>query len=194
MRNSLCNVNSNNATVINYRSLITTIVLVACTKANEPYAMDLTLTSSAFGAGEEIAAKYTCEGEDVSPPLSWRNLPAGTRSLVLIMDDPDAPDPAAPKMTWVHWLLYNIPPTADGLPEGATALPKGTKIGLNDWERSAYGGPCPPIGRHRYVLKLYALDTVLSGQSQPFKAELESAMAGHVLGKAELVGTYQKHQ
>ena len=156
--------------------------------------MSTQMTSSAFMPNEEIPRQYTCDGKDVSPPLGWSDLPADTKSLLLIVDDPDAPDPAAPKMTWVHWVLYNIPPTATGLPEGVKSqdLPEGTKEGLNDWKRTGYGGPCPPIGRHRYFHKLYALDTVLPGMGTPTKAKLETAMEGHILGKAELIGTYQR--
>lgn len=151
------------------------------------------LTSSAFAHQGAIPGKYTCDGQDLSPPLAWADLPAGTRSLALIVDDPDAPDPAAPRMTWVHWVLYNVPPEASGLPEGAKSLPAGAGEGLNDWKRTGYGGPCPPIGRHRYFHKLYALDTVLPDLGKPTKSKLEAAMKGHVLAQAELVGTYQKH-
>jgi Raf kinase inhibitor-like YbhB/YbcL family protein len=156
--------------------------------------MALEITSSKFTHQGEIPRQYTCEGSDVSPPLSWSGVPDGTKSLALIVDDPDAPDPAAPKMTWVHWVLYNIPPDATGLPEavGSGSVPAGTLEGKNDWGRTGYGGPCPPIGRHRYFHKLYALDTVLSDLGKPTKAELEKAMEGHTLGKAELIGTYQK--
>jgi Raf kinase inhibitor-like YbhB/YbcL family protein len=156
--------------------------------------MNPTLTSAAFAHQAAIPAKYTCEGGDVSPPLAWTNLPPGTKSLALIVDDPDAPDPAAPTMTWVHWVLYNLPLTANGLPEGASVLPPGTQLGLNDWQRTGYGGPCPPIGRHRYFHKLYALDTVLPDLGRPTKTVLEKAMKGHILGKTELVGTYQKRR
>ena len=152
----------------------------------------LRITSTAFAEGAEIPVKYTCEGNDASPPLSWSGVPAGTKSLVLIVDDPDAPDPKAPKMTWVHWVLYNLPPSATGLPEDVgTALPPGTKVGINDWKRADFGGPCPPIGRHRYFHKLYALDTELD-LGKPTKADVEAAMGGHVLAQAQLVGTYQK--
>ncbi len=152
------------------------------------------LESPAFSNQEEIPARFTCEGGDVSPPLSWSGLPAGTRSLALIVDDPDAPDPKAPKMTWVHWVLYNLPIEQEGLAEGAGSgsLPAGTLSGLNDWKRTGYGGPCPPIGQHRYFHKLYALDTVLPDLGQPTKLKLEQAMQGHILGKAELIGVYQK--
>jgi Raf kinase inhibitor-like YbhB/YbcL family protein len=112
--------------------------------------------------------------------------------LALIVDDPDAPDPAAPKMTWVHWVLYNLPPTVIGLPEGIKALPAGAKEGVNDWKRTGYGGPCPPVGRHRYFHKLYALDAMLPDLNRPTKAKLEQAMKGHIIGEAQLVGTYQK--
>ena len=158
--------------------------------------MTMTLTSPAFGHNEGIPVRYTCEGKDLSPPLAWSDVPQGTRSLVLIVDDPDAPDPAAPQRTWVHWVLYNLPPSATGLPEGAVAadLPAGTVEGLNDWRRTGYGGPCPPIGRHRYFHKLYALDTVLPDKGPITKQQVEAAMAGQILGRAELIGTYQKRR
>ena len=152
------------------------------------------LSSRAFSEQGEIPSLYTCQGKDVSPPLGWSGLPEATKSLALIVDDPDAPDPAAPKRTWVHWVLYDIPPTTTGLDEAMTAarLPPGTREGTNDWNRTGYGGPCPPIGRHRYFFKLYALDTALPDLGPARKAELEKAMEGHVLAKTELVGTYQK--
>ena len=156
--------------------------------------MPLIVKSSAFTDGQEIPRRHTCEGEDVSPPLAWSGAPAGTKTFALIVDDPDAPDPKAPQMTWVHWVLYNLPATAAALPEGVkpAALPAGTREGKNDWKRTGYGGPCPPIGRHRYFHKLYALDAALADLGTPGKAELEHAMKGHVLARAELVGTYQK--
>jgi Raf kinase inhibitor-like YbhB/YbcL family protein len=156
--------------------------------------MSLTLTSTAFQHHGEIPAKYTCEGDDVSPALSWVGVPAGAVSLVLIMDDPDAPDPKAPKMTWVHWVLYNIPVSATGLKEGISPhdLPSGTLEGSNDWKRTGWGGPCPPKGRHRYFFKLYALDTVLPDLHHPVKSKLETAMDGHIVAKTELIGTYEK--
>jgi hypothetical protein len=121
-------------------------------------------------------------------------VPDGTKGLVLIVDDPDAPDPKAPKMTWVHWVLYDLPPSAAGLPDGVSPkdLPAGTREGTNDWKRTGYGGPCPPIGRHRYFHKLYALDVELPDLGTPTKAELEAAMKGHILAHAEVMGTYQK--
>jgi Raf kinase inhibitor-like YbhB/YbcL family protein len=181
--------------------LLTTAMLVnllttlpAGVDAKEASSMTLSLTSPAFAEGGEIPTRYTCEGQDVSPPHAWSEPPNGTKSLVLIVDDPDAPDPKAPKMTWVHWVLYNLPPTARRLAEAVErkALPTGTREGLNDWKRTGYGGPCPPIGRHRYFHKLYALDTVLPDLGRPTKAQLEKAMQGHVLAQAELVGTYVK--
>lgn len=156
--------------------------------------MTLTLTSPAFAPGGEIPSLHTCEGRDVSPRLEWSGAPLSTQSFALIVDDPDAPDPKAPQMTWVHWVLYDLPASADALPEGVRPadLPAGTREGKNDWRRTGYGGPCPPIGRHRYFHKLYALDAALSDLGEPTKAQLEQAMKGHVLAQAELVGTYQK--
>jgi len=156
--------------------------------------MPLALTSAAFVHGGRIPPRHSCEGDDLSPPLAWQGVPPGSRSLVLIVDDPDAPDPQAPRLTWVHWLLYNLPAGDGGLPAGAATggLPRGTGEGLNDWQRTGYGGPCPPIGRHRYFHKLYALDTVLPDLDRPTKAALLVAMQGHVLAEAQLVGTYQK--
>lgn len=162
----------------------------------EDKAMSMTLSSSAFAPGQPIPKIYTCEGKDASPPLSWAGVPAAAKSLVLIVDDPDAPDPAAPRMTWVHWVLYNIPTNASGLPEAASSavLPKGTLAGLNDFKRTSYGGPCPPVGRHRYFFKLYALDRVLPDLTKPTKAALENAMKGHIAAEVHLIGTYQKGQ
>ena len=154
--------------------------------------MSLTLTSPAFSHNGDIPAKFTCQGEDLSPALQWSGAPDGTKSFALIVDDPDAPDPANPRMTWVHWLLYNIPASATGLPEAVSELPQGTLQGLNDWKRTGYGGPCPPIGTHRYFFKLYALDVMLPDLKNPDKKKLEQAMQGHVLTQAEMVGLYQK--
>jgi Raf kinase inhibitor-like YbhB/YbcL family protein len=154
----------------------------------------LVLRSSAFQNGGAIPARYTCDADDVSPPLEWDGVPPGTRTLALIVDDPDAPDPKAPKTVWVHWVLYNLPPESTGLPEGVSreSLPKGAREGKNDWKRTGYGGPCPPIGRHRYFHKLYALDAVLPDLREPTKGDLETAMSGHVVAQAELIGTYQR--
>jgi Raf kinase inhibitor-like YbhB/YbcL family protein len=158
--------------------------------------MTMELRSAAFSHQGEIGPRHTCDGQDASPPLSWTGVPAGAKSLALIVDDPDAPDPKAPKRVYVHWVLYNIPPAAPGLPEAVTAahLPAGAREGLNDWGRPGYGGPCPPIGRHRYFHKLYALDAVLPDLKRPTKAELLAAMDGHVIAQAELIGTYQRRR
>jgi Raf kinase inhibitor-like YbhB/YbcL family protein len=154
--------------------------------------MALSLRSAAFLLGADIPGQYTCEGDDRSPPLSWEGVPANAQSLVLIVDDPDAPDPSAPKMVWVHWLLYNLPPQSSGLDEAAQTLPPGTLRGSNDWQRDSYGGPCPPIGKHRYFFKLYALDCLLPDLNTPTKVQLEAAMQGHIIEQTELMGMYQK--
>lgn len=156
--------------------------------------MTLTLKSPDFQQMGEIPELFTCDGANVSPALNWSGISPNAKSLVLIVDDPDAPDPAAPKMTWVHWLLYNIPATATQLPKAVStaALPKGTLQGKNDWKHIGYGGSCPPIGRHRYFYKLYALDIVLPDLHEPDKAQLEHAMSGHVIEQTELIGTYQR--
>lgn len=154
------------------------------------------LCSTAFEHEAEIPRAYTCDGDDISPPLEWTGVPANAKSLALIVDDPDAPDPATPKLTWVHWLLYDLPPANGALPVATQSkhLPPGTREGCNDWQRTGYCGPCPPVGRHRYFFKLYALDTVLGDLGRPTKAKLEQAMAGHVLAEAQLMGTYQKRR
>jgi hypothetical protein len=157
-------------------------------------AMSLAISSTAFPPGGEIPAAHTCEGKDTSPPLAFSGVPAGAGSLALVVDDPDAPDPKAPRTTWVHWVLYDLPPSATGLAEAVKQLPPGTRQGLNDWKRTGWGGPCPPVGRHRYFFKLYALDVVLGDLGTPTKARLEGAMKGHILVQAELVGTYQQRR
>lgn len=156
--------------------------------------MALKLTSTAFSHLGEIPTLYTCDGRDLSPPLNWTGVPPAAKSLALLVDDPDAPDPAAPLRTWVHWVLYNLPSDSAGLPQGVAAadLPAGAREGLNDWRGTGYGGPCPPIGRHRYFFKLYALDAVLPDLGQLAKKELEKAMQGHILAATELIGTYQR--
>lgn len=172
----------------------------ALATTTERRTVTLQITSTAFSDGSDIPPRYTCDGEDISPPLAWHGAPAGTRSYALIVDDPDAPDPAHPKMTYVHWVLYDIPGEATGLAENAGApggagLPAGTRVGANDWKRAQYGGPCPPIGRHRYFFKLYALDAPLrdmGGGGSATKADVERAMQGHVLAQAQVMGTYQK--
>lgn len=152
------------------------------------------MDSTVFELGGSIPSIYTCEGEDISPPLNFKNIPIEAKSLVLIMDDPDAPDPDAPKMTWDHWLLYNIPTTAKGLPERVEIanLPEGTRLGLNSWGKTGYGGPCPPIGRHRYYFKLYALDSVLPNLDKPNKEQLLEAMKDYIIEEVQYMGTYQK--
>ena len=156
--------------------------------------MTMELRSSAFSHQGEIPREYTCDGENSSPPLAWSGIPAGTKSLALIVDDPDAPDPKAPKLVYVHWVLYNIPPDAAGLAAAVQPdqLPAGTRAGRNDWGRTGYGGPCPPIGRHRYFHKLYALDKVLRDLGQPTKAQVLAVIEEHILAEAQLVGTYQR--
>lgn len=153
--------------------------------------MSLTLSSPSFAAYGAIDARYTCEGEDTSPVLVWSGVMAEAKSLALIMDDPDAPRAGG----WVHWVLYNLPPTSTGLPGACKSvnLPEGTLEGLNDWHKTGYGGPCPPKGRHRNYFTLYALDAVLPDLKQPNKGQLLRAMEGHVLSKAELMGTYARH-
>lgn len=156
--------------------------------------MAMTLSATDFPAGGSIPSVHTCDGQDTSPALSWTGIPPGARSLALVVVDPDAPDPAAPRMTWVHWVLYNIPPHATGLPSavGPGELPPGTRTGINDFGKTTYGGPCPPVGRHRYFHRLYALDVELPDLGHPTRQQLEKAMQGHVLAQAELVGTYQR--
>jgi Raf kinase inhibitor-like YbhB/YbcL family protein len=148
--------------------------------------MAFELTSSAFAHGERIPTRYTCQGHNISPPLQWSDPPSGTQSLALIMDDPDAP-----KGTWVHWILFNLPTTLQDLSE-RTHLPADSQEGWNSWGRPGYGGPCPPSGTHRYFFKLYALETKLKLSPHPDKAQLLQAMEGHILARAELMGTYSR--
>jgi len=150
----------------------------------------LRLRSASFEEDDEIPAKYTCDGIDCSPPLTWSGAPAGTESFALIIDDPDAPDPRAPRTVWVHWVVYNVPANITELPEAAR-IPHALE-GRNDWDKVGYRGPCPPIGRHRYFHKVYALDTVLPDLDLPHKAELVEAMKGHVLAETLLIGTYER--
>jgi Raf kinase inhibitor-like YbhB/YbcL family protein len=152
----------------------------------------LRLTSSSFEHEKEIPVKHTCEGADVSPALAWSGAPAGTKSFALVVDDPDAPDPRAPKTTFVHWVVYDLPPDVAALSEGATELPSGARAGRNDFKTTGYRGPCPPIGRHRYFHKLFALDSILPDLGAPDAPSLERAMKGHVLAQATLIGTYAK--
>jgi len=158
--------------------------------------MSFKLSSPAFAPNGSIPSKYTCEGADISPPLEWSGATEGTRSFALIVDDPDAPDPAKPQRVYVHWVVLNISAKTTKLPENAakSGLPSGAVQGSNDWGKQTYGGPCPPIGRHRYFFKLYALDTEVKGLSNPNKAQLEKAMQGHIIGNAQVIGTYQKEK
>ena len=158
-------------------------------------AVAMKLTSPSFATNGRIPAEHTCEGADTSPPLAWSDVPAGTKSLALVVDDPDAPDPKAPQTIWLHWIVYAIPPTVTALAAGASgsALPAGAREGQNDWKASGWRGPCPPVGRHRYFFKLYALDVALDGATIATRADLQRAMAGHVLTAAGLVGLYEKH-
>jgi len=154
-------------------------------------AMSFNLTSTAFTAGGTIPKKFTCDSSDASPALAWTDPPAATKSLALIMDDPDAP-----VGTWVHWVLYDLPPSARELPEGVPKqeeLPNGARQGRNDFRKIGYGGPCPPHGpAHRYFFKLYALDAKLNLKPGATKADVEKAMKGHILAQAELMARYQR--
>jgi Raf kinase inhibitor-like YbhB/YbcL family protein len=146
------------------------------------------LTSTAFKSKEFIPIEYTCEGQNISPPLLWKNVSSETESLVLIVDDPDAP-----KKTWVHWLVYNIPPEIDRFPsnmQSSTDISSKIKIGRNDFNSNAYGGPCPPSGTHRYFFKIYGLNSVLNLPSGKTKSEIEKAMENHIIGSGELIGLY----
>ncbi len=153
------------------------------------------LQSPSFAHGAPIPVRHTCDGANTSPPLAWSGVPDGTHSLALIVDDPDAPDPAAPKRIWVHWVLYNIPPAVSDLPEGGarSPVPAGAREGRNDGGEAGYDGPAPPIGRHRYFHTLYALDAMLPDLgSNARRRDLDEAMKGHVLATAQVMGTYQR--
>jgi Raf kinase inhibitor-like YbhB/YbcL family protein len=156
--------------------------------------MPLTILSPVFEDHTPIPSLHSCDGENVSPPIGWSGPPPRTESFALIVDDPDAPDPMAPTRTFVHWVLHDIPASVRELEvaAGGPTLPDGTREGKNDRGATGYTGPCPPIGRHRYFFKLYALDVVLGDLGTPTKQELERVMEGHVLERAELVGTYER--
>lgn len=147
----------------------------------------LTLHSSAFKEGETIPQEYTCEGEKKSPPLSWSNVPEGTKSFVLICDDPDAPHG-----TWDHWIVMNIPASVKTLETNLQVLPQGAFSGLNSWNKHGYGAPCPPQGQHRYIFHLYALDVILRPNQNMKKSDVHEAMKGHILEKTQLTGVYRK--
>ncbi len=180
-----------------YFLLLATILLVlalgGCGPASDPEreeSMALELVSSAFGPGESIPVKYSCDGSDISPPLQWNAPPEGTQSFALISDDPDAP-----VGTWVHWVLYDLPAATRDLSEALppdAALSSGGLHGENGWKRLGYGGPCPPSGTHRYFFKLYALDSVLNLEPGATAAQLHQAMEGHILAEGELMGTYSR--
>ena len=173
-------------------SLLIAVCIARVAAATSAGDARLTLESRAFAAGAPIPKRYGCEGKDFPPALHWSGIPQDAKSLALIVDDPDAPDPAAPQTRWVHWIVYDLPPGTAGLPEGAAWLPSGARVGRNDWQRARWNGPCPPVGRHRYVFALYALDTTLGDLHEPTRAQLDTAMKGHVLAETQLVGTYQK--
>lgn len=168
--------------------LIPLIALAGCTnqtfKSEGAISYKMKLESPAFGNMERIPSKYTCDGQDINPPLKISDVPENTKSLVLIVDDPDAP-----AGTWVHWLVWNISPNTKEIPENS--VPKNAVEGITSWNRVGYGGPCPPSGTHRYFFKLYALDTILDLPSTTI-SELEKAMENHILDKAELVGLYSR--
>lgn len=152
--------------------------------------MGISITSTAFNEGEFIPKKYSCDGADVSPPLEWIGIPEETKELALICDDPDAP-----MGTWVHWVLYNIPPNVSNLPESVPAvkvLENGAVHGMNDFHKIGYGGPCPPGGTHRYFFKIYALDTELKLAQGKTRTELLESMNGHVLAGGQLMGKYKR--
>jgi len=155
-------------------------------------AAKLTLSSSAFSANGAIPGKYSCEGQNLSPPLAWSGVPAAAKSLALIVQDPDAPDPAAPTKVVSHWVVYDLPPGTTAIAEGGSDLPSSAHQAKNEKGDMAYMGPCPPKGNHRYFFKLYALDTTLPTLDGPKEKDIEQAMQGHVIGSGELIGTYQK--
>jgi len=164
--------------------------LMAENRRKEGTAMKLTVTSTAFPEGGKIPAKYTCDGANISPPLSWTKGPEGTKSYALIADDPDAP-----MGTWVHWVMYNVPVSVTSLPENvpkSEKLKEGSVQGTNDFKRDGYGGPCPPGGTHRYYFKVYALDTVIKAGPGLTKKKLLGEMEGHILGQGELMGKYSR--
>lgn len=163
--------------------------LTACASDSPKAPSTIQVLSKAFVNGSAIPARFTCDGPNVSPDLAWANVPAGARSLVLICDDPDAP-----VGTWVHWVLYDLPASEKGLPEGIqAAAPSGARHGQNSWNREGYGGPCPPQGKpHRYFFRLYALDAPLGLSAGATKAQILEAMKGHVLAQGELMGTYAR--
>jgi Raf kinase inhibitor-like YbhB/YbcL family protein len=158
--------------------------------------MSLTISSPTFEHEHSIPARHTCEGDDISPELRWSGVPDDTQTLALIVEDPDAPDPLAPRGIFTHWIVYNLPPDSTGLKEDVRleTLPRGARFGQSDFERPRWGGPCPPIGTHRYFFKLYALDAPLPTAQPLSRNALLDAIEGHVVGYAELIGTYEKRK
>jgi len=156
--------------------------------------MRLVLHSPAFSDGAAMPAEFTVDGADVSPPLAFGGVPGGAKSLALLVDDPDAPDPAKPLRTWCHWIVFNLPPACGGLPAGVgrAALPDGSGLGRNDSGSVSWRGPAPPVGRHRYVFRLFALDLRLPSAEAPSRADLLAAIAGHVIDEATWTGTYER--
>ena len=166
-------------------AFVTTLFAIRNLHGEERTMSTLTIASPAFPHNGMIPSKHTCDGTDVNPPLSFDNIPEKSKSLALIVDDPDAP-----RGTWVHWVAWNIGPGTRKIAENS--VPRGARQGTNDFRKQAYGGPCPPSGTHRYFFKLYALDTSLSLNAGATKAQLEEAMKGHVLGLSELIGLYRR--
>ncbi len=157
--------------------------------------MAFSFSSPDFGDNQSIPTKFTCEGEDISPALEWRDPPEGTKSFVLIVDDPDAPDPDAPKMTWVHWVAYDIPASVRSISQNISSkerLSNGGISGFSDFKKMGYGGPCPPIGEHSYFFKLYALNSTLNLPPGKTKNDVVQAMEGKVLGEVKFIGKYSK--
>lgn len=187
--------------IITLLILVSSLTLLGCKESEQKLpetspdatggiAMEITVTSSAFQEGGMIPTQYTCDGADISPPLSWSTVPDGTMSLALICDDPDAPGG-----TWVHWVLYNLPPSTVGLPENLPAsevLESGARHGVTDFGSFGYGGPCPPSSTHRYFFKVYALDAMIKLPGEATKATVEAAMKGHILAEGELMGKYTR--
>lgn len=162
------------------------IILISIVIAKEGATMsEIKLSSTAFQDNGLIPVKYTCDGSDINPPLAIENVPPGAKSLALIVDDPDAP-----MGTWVHWLVWNIAPNTKEIKENS--VPQGAGLGMNDFRRQAYGGPCPPSGTHRYFFKLYALDTTLNLSSRAKKADIEKAMKGHIISQGQIIGLYKR--
>ncbi len=177
--------------------VLVSIFVAACSGPRSPEQAgrpSIVVTSQAFRDDGPIPVDFTCDGENVSPPLSWTGVPDEAESLIVIIDDPDAPDPEEPEGVWVHWLLYNLPPTTTNLPRAVAPedLPQGTRVGRNDWGLTRYNGPCPIVGRHRIPHKVYALDTVLPDLEHPTKSKLIEAMRGHVIARGRMTGTYER--